>query len=83
MKDASVTILGNQIKKMNALDHTLLKNLQEIKEKHFSNTKFTIFEKYTSAPIIFSQFDMAMVQSAFFGSMLTFPEMYGTSEVSK
>ena len=78
MKHASETVLENQIKELKPLDYILLENLGEIRETHFTNTKFTIYEKYTSAQIIFSQFSMAMVQSAFFGSMLLFPEIYGT-----
>ena len=83
MKDLSETTLEKQIMQLNSLDYILLENLSEIREKHFYNTEFTIYKKYTSASIIFSQFDMAMVQSAFFGSMLNFPELYGGLQISE
>ena len=83
MENRSEAILKDQIEKLGPLDHILLENLQDIRSIHFSTVEFNLYEKYICAPIIFSQFDMAMVQSAFFSSILCFPEMYGVQDVSK
>lgn len=83
MKSKSDAILQAQIDKLEPLDHILLENLQEIRNIHFTNVKFKFYEKYVNSSIIFSQLDMALVQSAFFSNLITFPELYGGVGVSK
>ena len=58
-------------------------SLQEIKAKHFAGVKFLAYEKYIQSEVTFSQFDMAMVQAAFFASLLTFPREFGLENVPR
>ena len=83
MKIKSEAILDKQVQELEPLDHILLENLEEIRNTHFFNVKFSMHERYLNDPMIFSQFSMAMVQSAFIGSIVTYPEMFGVLDVSK
>ena len=71
------------IEKLELLDYVILNNLKCIKENEFPDVKFEYFEKYLNAEDVFTQFDMAMVQSAFFASLAVFPQLYGVENVSK
>merc|ERR1711997_365239 len=50
------------------LDPVLLKGLKSIKEDQFQFKTYPIYDKYMETNLLFSQFDMAMVQVAFFAS---------------
>ena len=65
------------------MDYVLLNNFKHIKENEFQEIKFEFFEKYVNAKDVFTQFDMAMVQSAFFASLVVFPKLYGVETVPK
>jgi hypothetical protein len=39
--------------------------------------EFDYFDKYTRSNLVFSNLDMALVQSAFFASLLVYPAEYG------
>ena len=65
------------------MDYVILNNLKCIKENEFPDVKFEYFEKYLNAKDVFTQFDMAMVQSAFFASLAVFPQLYGVENVPK
>eukprot|EP00088_Acartia_fossae_P027484 TRINITY_DN2823_c0_g1_i1.p1 TRINITY_DN2823_c0_g1~~TRINITY_DN2823_c0_g1_i1.p1 ORF type:complete len:369 (-),score=34.71 TRINITY_DN2823_c0_g1_i1:122-1228(-) len=41
------------------------------------------YEKFVNNPIVFTQFDMGLVQSSFFGGPLLFPDWYGCSRASE
>ena len=71
------------IAKLEHLDYVLLNNFKHIKENDFQEIKFEFFEKYVNAKDVFTQFDMAMVQSAFFASLVVFPKLYGVETVPK
>ena len=73
----------NDIEKLEHLDYVILNNLKHIKENEFGDVKFEFFEKYLNAKDVFTQFDMAMVQSAFFASLAVFPKLYGVETVPK
>ena len=51
-----------------------MRNLKYYREEVFGSQTFSIYQKYMTSDVIFSQFDMAMVQSAFFASVVVFPE---------
>ena len=55
----------------------MLENLQKIKQMHFQNVDFEAFATFVNSNVFFSQFDMALVQSAFFAGIITFPNIYG------
>ena len=75
--------LDESIKKLEPLDRIILDNLREIQETHFFGADFSAYDKYLKARVKFSQVDMAMVQAAFFASVVTFPHMYGLSKVPR
>ena len=56
------------------LDQVLLTGIEAVKKDKFSLKSFPIFEQYMKCDVIFSQFDMAMVQVAFFASVVVFPQ---------
>jgi hypothetical protein len=55
----------------------LLQNLKVLKESDFHGVQFPVYERYCMSEVLFSQFDMAMVQSAFFASIVIFPDSLG------
>lgn len=55
-------------------DQALMSDLEYYKTRVFQSTSFPIFDKYMRSDVIFSQFDMAMVQIAFFASVVIFPQ---------
>ena len=56
------------------LDPVLLKGLKSIKEDQFQFKTYPMYDKYMESNLLFSQFDMAMVQVAFFASIVIFPQ---------
>ena len=54
----------------------LMINLQKVSDE-MCESEFDYFNKYVDSKLVFSNFDMALVQSAFFASIITFPEQYG------
>lgn len=84
LKSKADEILKRQEEKVTTLehlDHVLLENLKLIRQSNAFD--FSAYDKYRNADIIFSQFDMAMVQSAFFASLVTFPHLFGLLDVPK
>lgn len=69
--------LPEEITAMEALDLILLQNLKVLKESDFHGVQFPVYERYCMSEVLFSQFDMAMVQSAFFASIVIFPDSLG------
>ena len=61
----------------------MLQNLQRIKQMHFQNVDFEAFATFVNSDVFFSQFDMALVQCAFFAGIITFPHMYGLQNKPK
>jgi hypothetical protein len=55
----------------------LLQNLKVLKESDFHGVQFPVYERYCKYEVLFSQFDMAMVQSAFLTSIVIFPDNLG------
>merc|ERR1711963_289085 len=51
-----------------------------MKKERLNSKSFSIYDQYLKSDVIFSQFDMAMVQIAFFASVVVFPQKYGVPE---
>jgi len=51
-----------------------------VKNELFNAKSFPVYDQYLKSDMIFSQFDMAMVQVAFFASVVVFPQKYGVPE---
>ena len=50
------------------------------------NTAYGIYfvsDRYTANPVAFSQMDMALVQAAFIGSVVVFPNHFGAGSATK
>ncbi len=77
-------MLGDNVEKsMSYLDFVLLTNLERIRETEFKGVKFDAFEKYVKSETLFSQVDMAMVQSAFFAGIVAYPQHFGVANASR
>ena len=50
-----------------------MSNIEELRNTRFKDHEFPIYEEYTNTDVIFSQLDMALVQIAFFASIIIFP----------
>lgn len=86
LKSKADEILKKQDEKITTLEHldyVLLENLKKIRQDNTLGIDFSAYDKYRNADIIFSQLDMAMVQSAFFASLVMFPHLFGLMEVPK
>ena len=64
---------------LNEQDKVLLAELAEIREKSDIPNEYY---DYVNDSVAFSQTDMTLVQGAFFGQLLLFPEHYGAKHVS-
>ena len=71
------------VKNLEKLDYLVLNNLQELQKTHFKDVKYHFYQKYIEAKEVFTQFDMAMVQSAFFASLVVFPKIWGVESVPR
>lgn len=69
------------VKTLEPLDYVLLEALNSVKTS--SQINWSAYDKYIKAEILFSQFDMAMVQCAFFAGLIVFPKMYGIENVPR
>lgn len=65
---------------INDLDKALLNNLRHIRENGIQT--FPVYERYMKSHLLFSQFDMALVQMAFFASIIVFPRQFGADGCS-
>ena len=50
-----------------------LEGIKDFRTRVFKDTRFVIYDKYMESDVVFSQFDMALVQIAFFASVVVFP----------
>ena len=77
-------VLGDAVDKtLEPLDYILLENLRQIREDEFNGAKFDAYEKYVKSETLFSQFDMAMVQGAFFAGLVAYPKSFGVANASR
>ena len=52
----------------------LLSNIEELKSNQYKDMEFEVYHEYMESDLIFSQTDMALVQIAFFASVIMFPK---------
>ena len=76
-------ILPEKDLKLVKLDYVMLENIQRIKKTKFQDVNFQAYETFVNSELFFTQFDMALVQSAFFASLITFPKEYGLQDKPK
>ena len=55
------------------LDEAFLVAVKDFRDRVFADTNFPIYDRYIDSDVVFSQFDMALVQIAFFASVVVFP----------
>jgi len=65
------------------LDKVLLSNIEELKCTRYKDEKFLVYKEYLKSDVIFSQLDMALVQIAFFASIIMFPKRFGAGNCSE
>ena len=71
------------VKDLNRLDEIILKNLSRLAETDFKDVKYDFYDQFINGSNhVFSQVDIAMVQSAFFASLVIFPRAWGVSKVA-
>ena len=63
------------------IDRALLKSIKDYKNQNVQH--YPIYERYMRSDVAFSQFDMAMVQTAFFASLVGFPNHFGAGSCSR
>ena len=77
-------IIESQSKKISHLDAILLSDMNRLKSTLFiKDQEFKAYETYKSSDKIFSQFDMILVQMAFYFDVVVMPERLGFRHVYK
>ena len=51
-----------------------MSNIEELKSNQYKDMEFEVYHEYMESDLIFSQTDMALVQIAFFASVIMFPK---------
>lgn len=86
LKQEAQEVLDNLPKedtKLSHLDRVLLRNVKLLRETTFAGLSFDLYNLYINSTSAFSHFDMAMVQSAFFASIVTFPGHNGVRNATR